>query len=309
MPLVRNENVSWEFKLEDADRVSLDKFHPSYVDAMPRYFTALDRAFTKAKETSEFEFLLTLFRVRGCNNTGIGDAYETTLRAVPCIYEVHNRAEDFEATRHLQLWLYGHIIEASEPYEILANLVGVSLGERFRSYFYPYKVGKIKPDSPGTKIQHIEQSAEKAGIPEVVMPLKEIWDRNLRNAIFHSDYVLHGGEVHIQGRVYTHDEIMTLITRAIVYHESLSGLYKLNIESYKEPEIISVHPKFSRTPGEKGMVIVREGHGAVGIQSAWSKEEIARGHIHWRIGRFSSEESQLLERNPTLALLPRRNEG
>ncbi len=305
---MRNDNGSWEFKIEDTDRVALDRFHPSYVDAMPRYFTALDGAFTKAKEKSEFEFLLTLFRVRGVNNTGIGDAYETTLRAVPRIYEIHNRTEDFEAARHLQLWLYGHIVEASEPYEILANLVGVTLGDRFRSYFYPYKVGKTKPDSPDAKIQHIEKSAEKAGIPEIVIPLKEIWDRNLRNAIFHSDYVLHSGEVYIRDRVYTHEEIMTLVTRAVVYHESLSGLYRLHIASYGEPKTISVHPDFSRTPGEKGIVIVREGHGAVGIQSAWSKEEIARGRIHWRIGRFSRDELQLLERDPTLALLPRRDE-
>ena len=81
MPLIRNDDGYWEFRIEDADRATLDRFHPSYVEAMPRYFTALDKAFIKAKEKSEFEFLLTLFRVREINNTGIGDAYETTLRA------------------------------------------------------------------------------------------------------------------------------------------------------------------------------------------------------------------------------------
>lgn len=101
---------------------------------------------------------------------------------------------------------------------------------------------------------------------------------------------------------------MTLVTCADVYHESLAGLYRLHIESYKEPKTISVHPEFSSIPGEKGVVIVREGHGAVGIQSAWSKEEITRGRIHWRMGRFSRAELQLLERDPTLALLPRQDE-
>ena len=100
---------------------------------------------------------------------------------------------------------------------------------------------------------------------------------------------------------------MTLVTRAMVYHESLSGLYSLHIASYEDPKTILVHPNFSCTPREKGVVIVREGHGAVGIQSAWSREEIAQGRIHWRIGRFSREELQLLERDPTLVLLPRRD--
>ena len=102
---------------------------------------------------------------------------------------------------------------------------------------------------------------------------------------------------------------MTLVTRANVYHESLSCLYRSFIESYKEPKIIDVHPEFSRSPGEKGVVIVREGHGAVGIHSAWTAEEIARGRIHWRMGRFSMEELQLLKLDQTRSLLPRRDEA
>jgi hypothetical protein len=280
------------------------RFHPSYAEAVPRYLTALDQAFIKAKEKCEFEFLLTLFRVRGVDYSGIGDAYQTTLRSIPLLLEIYNQTESFEAARNLQLWIYGHIVEASEPYEIICNLVKVSLGERFGSQFYPYKVGKSRPESPGSKIDHIKKNATKAGIPEVVIPLEEIWDRHLRNAIFHSDYILHFGDVYIRGRKYTHEEIMTIVTRSVVYHEALSCLYKFHIQNYVEPVRILTHPGFSSDGAEKAMVIVREGHGAVGLKDAWSKEELSQGRINWCIGRFTKAESDLLRNNPTLALLP-----
>lgn len=41
------------------------------------------------------------------------------------------KIRDFETQRYLFLWLYGHIIEASEPYEIAANLITIIDGERF----------------------------------------------------------------------------------------------------------------------------------------------------------------------------------
>jgi hypothetical protein len=305
MPLVHNDDGYWELKIEDDEHLALDKFHPTFKDALPRYCTALDRAFVKAREKCEFEFLLTLFRIRGADNRGIGDAYETTLRAMPLLYEVHNKTENYEAARHLQLWIYGHIVEASEPYEILSNLVNVSLGKRFSGQFYPYKVGKSRPESPGTKIAQIERAAGRAGIPEVVTPLKEIWDRNLRNAIVHSDYILYGSDVLTRGRKYTHEEIMTVVTRAFVYHQALSILYKVHIESYDEPKTITVHPAFSRRREEKAVVIVREGHGAAGLKAALTKEEIARGEIYWRLGRFTPKEIDILNSDPTLALLPR----
>jgi len=308
MPAIRNFDGTWELRGENGDDATLDKYHPAYKEALPRYLTALDHAFFAAKEKCEFEFLLTMFRVRGIDNRGIGDAYETTLRAIPLLYEVHDRTESFEAARHLQLWIYGHIVEASEPYEILSNLVNVALGERFSSQFYPYKVGKSRPQSPSSKIKHIEELSVKADMLDVVTPLKEIWDRNLRNAIFHSDYILHGGFVHTQDRIYSHDEIMTIVNRAIVYHESLANLYNLYIHQYSAPTIIPTHPDFSHGRAESAVVIVRQGHGAVGLKDAWTKEELAKGKINWRIGIFTKEELSLLNRNPELAILPQRHE-
>ncbi len=122
------------------------------------------------------------------------------------------------------LWLNGHIMEASEPYEFLANLIGVSAGGRFLQEWFPPSRGS--PLSPEIKIKRLEAQAKKAGVPGVVVPMKEAWNRNFRNSIFHADYSFHGPEMQTirPTRIYPHDETMTLTNRAIAYQEALSVL-------------------------------------------------------------------------------------
>ena len=79
----------------------------------------------------------------------------------------------------------------------------------------------------------------------------------------------------------------------------------MHIESYSEPTRISADPEFTRVPNEQAVVIVREGYGACGIKDGLSEEQIRAGHIPYRLGRFTLEESRLLDKDRTLALLPR----
>jgi hypothetical protein len=50
---------------------------------------------------------------------------------------VHAKSETFKAKRHLELWLYGHVLEASEPYETVANLIDISQGGAFHNVRFP----------------------------------------------------------------------------------------------------------------------------------------------------------------------------
>lgn len=58
MPLIRNDDGSWEFDSEENKHSEFGNFHPSYTEALLRYLMALDQAFIKAKERCEFEYLL-----------------------------------------------------------------------------------------------------------------------------------------------------------------------------------------------------------------------------------------------------------
>lgn len=304
MPLKRDETGIWTLEIVDEDRAVVDHSHSSYLEALPRYLTAIDPVFVRAREVSEFNFLSSIFAVRGMQDAG-WDPYETTQRAIATIKALHDGKIEGEAGRHLALWLYGHIVEASEPYEFLANLVAVTSGGQFESERFPPRTSG-SPLSPKIKIERLEEQATEAGLPDVVVPMKEAWNREFRNAIFHADYSLHGSEVRTIRpiRVYSHDETMTLVNRAMAYHEAISILRRVNIESYTEPVVIPCDPRFSGNPDEMATVIVRDGFGATGIRDAWTVEDLARGCIPYRFGRFTHKEIQMLDANPTLALLP-----
>ncbi|GGX95747.1 hypothetical protein GCM10007160_24210 [Litchfieldella qijiaojingensis] len=293
----------WSLELTEADREVAEASHAAYLDALPRYCTALDPIFQRARDASEFNFLMSLFAIRGMQDAG-WDPYETTVRAIESVRAVYNDLEG-DAARHLLLWIYGHIMEASEPYELLANLLDVSEGGRFHVARFSSPRGR-GPLSPDTKIRKLEEKAKEVGIPDAVVPMKEAWDRELRNAIFHADYSLYGPEVRTIRplRVYSHDEIMTLVNRALAYHEALSLLRRMHIESYREPVRIPADEEFTSNPREEAVVIVKEGYGAVGLKDGWSEEELRRGCIPYRLGRFSYTDMEMLNANPTLALLP-----
>lgn len=305
MPLSRDKDGTWSIELDESDRPIVERSHHSYLEALPRYLTALDIVFERARNVSEFNFLWSIFAVRGMQDAG-WDPYATTTSAINAIRSIHEQEIDNEASRHLGLWLYGHIMEASEPYEFLANLIEVAAGGRFRTQWFPPRANG-SPLSPSTKIQQLQQYAMKIGVPEVVAPMMDSWDRDLRNAVFHADYSFHGSEVRTirPPRIYSHEEIMTLINRAMACHEALSLLRTTSIQSYTEPKLIAGDPEFSRNPSEGAVVIVREGYGAVGIKDAWTQDDLAHGCIPYRVGRMTWAEMQLLDENPTLALLPK----
>jgi hypothetical protein len=303
MPLVRGDNGEWRIEGENNDAATWDE---TYREALPRYLTNLDPAFERARDGNEFQFLLTLFRVRGMGSASI-DPWETTLRAVPAILELGKREGGTEAGLHIILWVYGHILEASEPYEMVSNLIAVSQGGEFRVDRFPPNSRGV-PQSPGQKIQQIGEAAATAGIPNVVTPMQEAWDREFRNAIFHADYGVGPEGVFFDRGGFPqrmpYDEVMVRVNRALAYHEALRALHRSHICSYTEPVVIPSDPRTTHGVVEPAVVIVRQGHGAVGIQALSTPEEIAAGKIHWRLGRFRYDEVPLLDADRTLALLP-----
>lgn len=303
--VIRKDDGSWDVEASEDER---EGYKAIYNEALKRYLNVLDPLFMKAKGSSEFEFIFTLLRVRGMQDAG-WDPYETSVRAIPLIQNLASEAKTYDAAKHLELWMYGHIVEAAEPFEILTNLIGVIKGERFKTDCYPLPTGRRNPFSPGEKLSRLRESAESIGFQSITDPFSEIWNRNLRNSIFHSDYSIHGGAIRTirPTSEYSDDAFMTLLNKALAYHNAISGLQRIHIESYDNPKVISVHPDFARRPeGEQCTVIVRRNHGVIGLKDALSSEEIRKGGIPWRIGRFYRDEIALLESNSTLALLPER---
>jgi hypothetical protein len=147
-------------------------------------------------------------------------------------------------------------------------------------------------------------------LPEVVIPLDECWDRDIRNSVFHADYVLHGDELRLTGqpeRVVPRERRLELINRALAYQSGLDTVIRVYLGGYTEPKRIPTSKHFSGTPGLEWIVIVREGHGAVGVKDGWTTYDEETGRIPLRIGRFYEDEVALLDGDRDRALLPRRS--
>ena len=302
MDFKRADDGSWSVTSDPDGRSS-----PDYLEKLRRYLTALDPIFSRARAECESEFILTLLRVRGLSDAG-WDPYETTLEAVPMMIEVMENLDSAIAQRHLSLWIYLHIIEASEPYEILANLLGVIAGERFHISRFPPR-GK-KPQSPGEKIAKLEAMADPLGLTNALVPLKEAWNRGLRNAIGHSDYTVHGPELRTIRPTgsYSRDELFSQIASGVAYQAALSTLYEYHVAAYTEPKLVRLHPGWGLPEAARGLVVVRENYGVTGLKQAMSREQVARGGIQFSLAKGTREELDALSADPELAFLPARSE-
>jgi hypothetical protein len=292
----------WKLKRDrQGDLVFLPDAHPMrnrdgfgavYCDSLLKYLNILDIAYCRALNKSEFELVHLLLRIRGMETAG-WDPFESTKATVRAVRRTLKALDDLEAERTLQLWIYGHIVEASELYDTLMNLADIVEGGRYSPFRFPPSEGG-RPQSPGEKIRQIEARAQEADLPDLACPLRDIWDRTLRNAIFHSDYALKGNDITIRNpmRVYTHEQIMTYLNRALAFHDALISLDTIYRGSFNKPRLIPVHPGFAQWPGEKAWVMVREDYGAMGLRDAWSADELKEGKIPWCMGRFFPTESE-----------------
>jgi hypothetical protein len=139
MELYRDDKVGF-WKLEASEEEQGLK--PDYIEALPRYLNGLDSIFAKAQAQDEAQLILSLLGVRGMQAEG-WDPYDTTVDAIAAATRLHNETEDRLAARHLSLWIYGHIVEAAAPYDLLANLANlakVAQGEQARMTWLPASV-------------------------------------------------------------------------------------------------------------------------------------------------------------------------
>ncbi len=139
-------------------------------------------------------------------------------------------SQTFFRTTHTRLRLYlicyCHMTEMDFPCELMANLPRLRLGMKYcispfaHLYPSPKKNSKTprflqnkRPPSPESKIREIEKLSDKAGLPEVGRALHGVYDGTIRNAVFPSDYVLHGDSMRLLSayRNSKRDNLMTKI--------------------------------------------------------------------------------------------------
>jgi len=298
---VRNLKGVWKLKSYNKKTDSL------YEERLINYLNVFSNLFDIAKNTHEFEFICTL--IRGFHILEPGwDPWETTQEIFGCMARLAQKTRDFKTNLHLHLWLYGHIIEASEPYEILANLIRICSGERFCGNNFPdIKKGKrIIPQTAAEKINKLEQMAVDINMVDWILPLKDVFDRNLRNAIFHADYSLYADKVRLvkQKSEYSLDKIRGIMLKGGAYYQAIVTIFNYHIGTYNKPKIVPVHKNFGTHPNENAAIIIRKGYGLIGFKDNWTTEELRKGYMSYMWGRFHKYELERLNKDLSLTVLP-----
>lgn len=301
MDLYRDDEVGF-WKLEASDEEW--ELKPDYIKALPLYLNGLDSIFARAQQQDEAQLILSLLGIKGMQAEG-WDPYDTTVDAIRAATRLHNETEDRLAAWHLSLWVYGHIVEAAAPYDLLANLINVAKGGRAGMSPFESEGGRLL--SPGRKLELIGRGAEEIGNQAARPLLSAIWHRELRNGVFHADYTIHGSEIRLvgDGEVLSMEEFGALSGRAHGYHDAMIGLRRYYRGLYTEPKIVPAGPI---APGQNLTIVVREGYGAVGIKDALTPAERAAGGIPFRYVRLFPDEMALINADPELVLLPARPE-
>jgi hypothetical protein len=203
-----------------------------------------------------FEYVCTLVRAGGVQSAGWDPYYESQavlddLKALADLEFPEGKLRDPKRTRvRLALLSYCHVTEMDLPYSLLANLLGLRLGRKyclspFRDLAVPVGkkkgkglITKVKPPSPGQKIKRVKELAIAAQRPAVAESLEQIYDRVIRNAVYHSDYVLHENAMHLIGehriskrkgygtQVIEYDELFEVVNDAFAFYSALLSLYE-----------------------------------------------------------------------------------
>jgi len=195
-------------------------------------------------------------RVTGMKDTG-WDSYiesQELLQDITNLMALELPADRFSSPSNtharLALIAYSHMIEMNAPYEFLANALRLRMGMKYSveplahldklrdTKVNGVKMKRLMRASPIAKINEIDTMAQKAGLPEVGAALKGIYNSTIRNAVYHSDYVVHNESLRLlSGSHYsrkegvntpliTFDELGEVTSEAFAFHSALLALWK-----------------------------------------------------------------------------------
>lgn len=214
-----------------------------------------DELFTRARDTDEFEYACALLRVRGMEDAGWDPLDETASLFNDIASLLQTPLNDYARIR-LGLLLYAHLTEVDAIYLILVNMVEITAGERytmdpFQDLYRPAGRPRYEQYPPSAKrvVEHVKERAAARGCDELVELLDWFFNDAVRNAFFHSDYVLFRDEFRSrEGRFIGKDsvssssmkidDIVDLINRGMTFYQAFIEKYDMHRGSYTKEKHI-----------------------------------------------------------------------
>ncbi len=160
----------------------------------------LQRLFQEARKHDELAFLFTVLGINsGMEDAGWQPIGETQTLVNDLVGLINSPLNDNTKVR-LGLLLYCHIIEANFLYHCLYNLFLTIEKQPPKLFSFLDKYQGGKPPTVSSKISEIKKKATDNGFQSIVDIFEEIIKPNIRNAFFHSDYILYNGELRLKHR-------------------------------------------------------------------------------------------------------------
>lgn len=213
----------------------------------------LDNLFLKAKLQDEFEYICALLRIRGMESAG-WDPFEETQHLFNDIVSLAQIPLKGDTQIRLLLFVYCHITEVDAIYCIIENMLRTIEGERCSISPFMNLYGKKKsmfdsrPPSAKQVVKALQDHAQKLQEHELTDLLTWMFNDQVRNAFFHSDYTIFKDEFRSREANFQTNNVITksvkindlieLINRGLNFFQAFMVAYNEHRLSYKESKTI-----------------------------------------------------------------------
>jgi len=153
----------------------------------------------KAIEKNPFEFICTLLRVSGCEDSNwdiLAQAKETSRNFNRYLQQAY-REEDYKAANNMALVMYCYLIEMTVGHELLLNTLRCVNGQQYT--MWPFlddirscnkKHKKSIPLSAITSFKKIKDLAQQLNESRLVIIIDEVFNDEILYAVSHADYII-----------------------------------------------------------------------------------------------------------------------
>jgi len=216
---------------------------------MKEVLSELEDLFVKAKQTNEFEFILTLINYKSIGAMDSTSNLHEWFDSIEFYKALYNGLEDKEKTR-IGCLLYSTFFENSDFYNILGSLCNILMGYRGSSYLY-WKTKKLERLlGTGEKIEMVSEKLDDCKKVRILKFFEDNHFQSIRNSFFHSayslsdgHYILHDTEaIRIEGLEKGSFEskkfLYPLIENVTSFFDTFRKLYFDSFSSYKEEKVI-----------------------------------------------------------------------
>jgi hypothetical protein len=203
----------------------------------------LNSLFKRAKDRDEFEYACALLRIRGAESAGWDPLRETGALASDLLGLAQAPIHPHTRVR-LGLLLYCHLTEVDAIYEVLENMLRAIDDQRCSAWpFRHLRRGPIPPSATRV-VSALTEHARRSRARKLAEILEWEFNADIRNAFFHSDYILYRDELRSREAMFMQpdgtrspsmnfEQLEELFNRGLLFYQMFMETFAGHIRSYE----------------------------------------------------------------------------